>query len=143
MRKFVLCVAMVATLLVAVPLEAEAHKRSGGTRRSRGFEPSEQTLQCIRGPWQGKSMESRGNYQAVSRSGKYRGGYQANKAFWLAYAPEWWQETHNGETHWMHRDDYKRNWEDAPPHIQDEMARNGIRARGLQPWPKPNKVCPR
>lgn len=73
-----------------------------------------------------RNCESGGNYQAVSRSGKYRGAYQADRSFWLTYGGD---------------PSYARpaRWEMAPTAMQDAVAFAGYRARGARPWP----VCGR
>lgn len=67
--------------------------------------------------------ESGGNYNAVNPSGKYRGRYQADRSFFLAYAP--------AEFHYLAD---PPAWETAPEWVQDTMAVNGFRARGASPW---------
>ena len=70
--------------------------------------------------------ESGGDYSAVSATGKYRGAYQMDDAFWLAY----------GGTPSL-----AGRHEQAPPAKQDAVAHRGWLARGLAPWPTPNAVC--
>lgn len=130
----ILCLA----LLIATAIPAEAHRRASRSGRSGGFDPSDTVLACIRGPWNGMSMESGGNY-ANGSNPTYKGAYQSDRDFEVDYAvnlipPAHW---HLWKSHTWERAD---RWH---PMIQDEMARNGIRARGLQPWPKPSRVCPR
>ncbi len=123
-----------AAILMATPLPAEAHH----TRRYPPFEPTDRVLACIRGPWAGKPMESGGNY-ANDWNRTYKGGYQSNRAFEMTYAvrlipvEHWqlWGSDPNQRANYWH------------PMIQDEMARNGIRARGLGPWSRRVKaMCP-
>lgn len=78
------------------------------------------TLACIR------SYE--GGYRSVSPSGKYRGAYQMDRDFWLTYG---------GDPDYVKPD----RWEEAPRWMQDQVAARGYRARGLQPWPVPNRKC--
>ncbi len=102
------------------------------------FDPSDRVLACIRGPWAGKSMESGGHYDN-GRNPTYKGAYQSNRAFEVAYAiklipaEHWWLW---GSHTWDRAD----KWH---PMIQDEMARNAARARGLAPWSARVKaMCP-
>lgn len=124
---FGLVAIVVACLLVVVTSDADA--RSG----SRGFEPSEATLACI------NKAEGSPAYDSDD-SRTYRGRYQSDRAFEVSYAVNlippvhWWA---TGSHTWDRAD----RWH---PRIQDEMARNGVRARGLAPWP-PTRLrgCPR
>lgn len=122
-------VTVVAFIALAVYADsAEAHSRY----RSRGFEPSEATLECINKAEGSPAADSDDNR-------RYRGLYQSDRNFEVAYAvnlipPEhWWLW---GSHTWERAD----RWH---PMIQHEMARNGVRARGLQPWPPASRFCPR
>lgn len=86
--------------------------------------PSDALLACIR------HYESRGDYHAVSRSGKYRGAYQFNRQTWNGVA----QRT-------IHSDWYGADPANAPVDIQDSFASQLYRERGLQPWPTPSRKC--
>ena len=77
-------------------------------------------LNCI------AKYESGGNYGAVNPSGKFRGRYQMDTAFWLS---------NGGDPK------YAGRHEQAPAEMQDAVARNGIATRGLRPWPTPSKQC--
>ena len=70
--------------------------------------------------------ESNGNYQAVSKSGRNRGKYQMTTEFFQQYG---------GDAQ------YAAKHELAPPAMQDEVALNGYKARGLDPWPGAQKFC--
>lgn len=137
----VLSAVVVVATLTASP--ADARRR----RREVPFEPSEATLACIRGPWAGKSMESGGNYaepgsgwDATDRTYYgYGTAYQMDDDFARAYSAPIPDE------HWAlwgsSRTDAPWTWH---PMIQDEVARNGVRARGLGPWSARVKaMCPR
>lgn len=63
-----------------------------------------------------RQCESSGNYQAVSRSGKYRGAYQFDHATWAGLGG-------NGDP------------AAAPPVEQDARARLLYSQRGTRPWP--------
>lgn len=112
---------VVIGLLIA--REAEAHIR----HRSRGFEPSAATLACINQAEGGPSYSHDGR--------KYDGAYQMDRRFAMAYSAA------IGPEHWAlwESDRSAPTWTWAPA-IQDEVARNGIRARGTQPWP-PARRC--
>lgn len=65
-----------------------------------------------------------GRYSAVQQpSGSYRGAYQMDANYWRSYAPPEWKYLAGS-----------RNWETAPPEVQDAAALAGYRARGGQPW---------
>jgi len=120
---------VIAFIAVAVFADgAEAHR----VRRQRGFEPTTETLRCI------NRAEGRPAYDSDDNR-IYRGHYQSNRAFEVAYAVNlippvhWW-------TLGSHTWDRADRWH---PLIQDEMARNGVRARGLGPWPPASRRCPR
>jgi hypothetical protein len=81
----------------------------------------EETLACIR------SIE--GGYTSVNPSGYY-GAYQ--------FAQGTWNSTASGAGR---SDLVGVNPATASPADQDEMARQLIARRGLQPWPTPNRVC--
>jgi hypothetical protein len=80
--------------------------------------------QCIRGPWQGRPMESNGDYRAVSPYGD-GGAYQYQPATWAGY------------------DGYARA-ELAPSAIQDAKATEdfdrGPAVRHLL-WPNTSRIC--
>lgn len=143
-RTLMLPSALALTLAILIALASPAD--AGHRQRPAGFEPTNTTLACIRGPWHGRSMESGGNYQEPAAAWDadrrafrgYAGAYQMDADFAKAYSAaiplvhwELW-DTDPSAPPWT--------WH---PMIQDEVARNGIRARGLQPWPTPNRVCPR
>lgn len=70
-----------------------------------------------------RKCESGGNYQAVSKSGKYRGAYQFDQRTWNGVAasttPDWVGVRPDA----------------APAHIQDANAQALYNARGRAPWP--------
>lgn len=103
--------------------KAEAHAVSAG------FEPTDALLACIR------SYE--GAYTTDTGNGYY-GAYQFDTRTWIsAIGPI-------GNDHFRHWGSPRTAYaHQAHPMIQDEAARNTIRARGLQPWPTPNRRCPR
>lgn len=82
--------------------------------------PAGGVLACIR------HYESRGNYRAVSPSGKYRNAYQMDTDFWLTYGGN---------------PDLAGRHEKASVAEQDAVAKRGLAARGLNPWPTPRKYC--
>lgn len=111
-----LALAVAFVFLVAVADDAAAHSRR------RGFEPTDATLACI------NRAEGSPAYDHDGRT--YDGYGEMNRQFALAYSaaigPEhWalWGSDRNAPTWTWH------------PMIQRETMRNGIRARGLQPWP--------
>ena len=63
-----------------------------------------------------KQCESGGDYKAVSRSGRYKGAYQADDQTWNGYGG------------------YQRA-DEAPPEVQDQWARELQARRGNAPWP--------
>lgn len=65
-----------------------------------------------------RNCESGGNYRAVNPSGKYRGAYQMDRAFWIG----------NGGNPALTPDQ-------ASKAEQDGVAYRGWKARGWQPWP--------
>lgn len=73
-------------------------------------------LACIR------HYESRGNYRAVSRSGKYLGAYQFSRGTWRSVG---------GSGNPAH----------ASPDEQDARAESLYHKRGLRPWPTPRVRC--
>lgn len=79
-----------------------------------------QFFECIR--WR----ESRGNYKAVDRTGKFRGAYQFYQGGWdtfaLQVAPQW----------------VGTPPDEAPPTIQDAVATAAYRQLGASPW---NGAC--
>lgn len=114
--------------LVVFADSAEAHR----SHRARGFEPTEATLTCINRAEGSPAWDSRSNPT-------YRGWGQSDRAFEIAYAvnlipAEHW---HLWGSHTWERAD---RWH---PMIQKEMIRNGVRARGLQPWPPASRQCAR
>lgn len=62
--------------------------------------------------------ESGNRYNAVSKTGKYRGAYQMNRAFWLGYGGN-----------------PSITPDQASKTEQDSVAYRGWLARGWQPWP--------
>lgn len=125
-RRTVLWGAIVA--LVAAFVMLVAFTDDADAARSRGFEPSDATLACI---------NAREGYPAYDHDGRTYDGYgEMGRPFALAYSaaigPEhWalWGSVRSAPTWTWH------------PAIQRETMRNGIRARGLQPWP-PARNCP-
>jgi hypothetical protein len=114
------CVIVLALTFVAlVAVSAQA---------CQGFEPSSATLACI--------SHHEGS-PAYTHDGRwYDGHYELSRAFALTYSanigPEQW-------AHWGSvRSAPTWTWH---PMIQDEVARNGVRARGLQPWPPSRGRC--
>lgn len=81
-----------------------------------GMPGQDVTLACIR------HWESRNNYRAVSRSGRYRGAYQFDQATYEA----------NGGT---------GDPAEASVEEQDAAAATLLSRRGLQPWPTPARRC--
>ena len=79
-----------------------------------------QVLECV------GRFESNGNYLAVSKSGRNRGKYQMTEHFFVQYGGD---------------PQYAGRQEQAPPEMQDQVALNGYKARGLDPWPGAKKVC--
>lgn len=72
-----------------------------------------------------------GLYSAVNPSGKYRGWLQADASFWRSHAPAEWK--------WMAD---ARNWETAPPEVQDQTFVNGYRNQGAGAWSGPGgAIC--
>lgn len=104
------------------------HRTPKPSRHHRTPPSLSRILACIR------HYESRGNYRAVSSTGKYRNAYQMNRGFWLRYGgdPALAGDKHDRST-WR--------WEHASPAEQDAVAARGYQARGLQPWPTPAKRC--
>ena len=116
-------ITLTSLVLLVVLWAAPAHA-------SVGFEPTDAVLACIR------RIESHDNYRIDGRT--YDGAYQANRAFALAYSAgipaEMWESTGSDRS--------SPTWTWAPA-VQDEMARAGLRSRGLQPWPTPRRRCNR
>ena len=118
-----------SALLVGILVLGLGGVPSNAHPRGRPFEPSAATLACI------NAAEGSPSYdQGAGR--RYQGAYQMDRAFALAYSgpiaePHWqlWGSTRHAPTHTWH------------PMIQDEVARNGIRARGLSPWPPAKRSC--
>ena len=79
-------------------------------------------LACIRS----FESDSAGGYRAVSRSGKFRGAYQATAEFWITYG---------GDPALAGRHEF------AAPAEQDAVAARGLAARGLAPWPPARGRC--
>jgi transglycosylase-like protein len=79
-----------------------------------------QVLECV------GRYESNGNYLAVSKSGRNRGKYQMTTDFFTKYGGD---------------PQYAGKHELAPPRMQDVVALNGYKARGLDPWPGTQEVC--
>lgn len=78
--------------------------------------PAGGVLACIR------RYESRGNYRAVSPSGKYKGAYQFD-------LPTWRSVGGSGDP------------SRASVAEQDKRASILLSRRGLSPWPTPNRRC--
>jgi hypothetical protein len=74
-----------------------------------------------------RACESHGNYQAVSRSGTYRGAYQFSQRTWNNVAGSVLPQFHG------------RDPISTPPHVQDAMARALWTMTGPRSWP----VCGR
>lgn len=92
--------------------------------RSRAARSSPNLLACI----------AEGPYNAVSKSGKYRGKYQMDRDFWLTYGGDpAYAGTPDDRMTWR--------WEQASPEDQDRVALNGYAARGLDPWPPAQGKC--
>jgi hypothetical protein len=70
-----------------------------------------------------RNCESGGNYQAVSRSGAYRGAYQFSRATWNSTAAKW--------APWLVGVDPAA----AHPDEQDNMASALFAEAGRSPWP--------
>ena len=70
-----------------------------------------------------RMCESNGNYQAVSRSGRYRGAYQFSRSTWNSTAAGWLDAYVSVDP------------AQAAPHIQDAMARKLWKHAGSSPWP--------
>ena len=107
---------------------ADAHARRSRSSRSatpaRGGRPaSPELLACIR------HWESRGNYEAASRSGRYGGAYQFDQRTWDAVARRHWPENVGIAP------------SEATEEAQDFMAARLLEERGLRPWPTPRKRC--
>lgn len=139
-------VAATALVLALAGLAFLAPEVDARPRRAlaRSGPPSEQTLSCIRQWETGGGVPGRADYgeaapgwDPVRRN--YRGfatAYQFDPAFARDYSAAIPDE------HW-------RLWGSdraAPPWtwhpmIQDEVARNGYRARQLGPWPTPSRRC--
>ncbi len=122
-RTLLLLAVVAAFVLVSLIAAAQA-----GACGRRGFEPTDATLDCI------ARHEGSPAYNHDGRT--YDGRYQANRAFALAYTAA------IGPEHWAlwGSDRNAPTWTWAPA-IQDEMARNGVRARGLNPWPPSRGRC--
>ena len=98
---------------IGAPLGAPtppADNHSHVKRRGQGLTSLEQIRMC----------ESRGDYGAVSKSGKFAGAYQFDRNTWDGAAPEGWADVPPNE---------------APPEVQDQAAATLQAARGNQPWP--------
>jgi muramidase (phage lysozyme) len=70
-----------------------------------------------------RHCESTGNYEAVSRSGTYRGAYQFNQSTWNGVAQRHFP--------WLEHLDPAT----VEPAWQDSMARALYAERGASPWP--------
>lgn len=125
--RIAVAVASVLLGLVALVPAAEAHRRSSG-----GFDPADSVLACVRSYEQGRA-----GYATNTDNGR-SGAYQMGPKEWRD-----WSALIPNE-HWRHHGISRSiaAWE-APAAFQDEAARNGIRSRGLQPWPTPNRLCAR
>lgn len=129
-RTFIWLAAVIATVVVFVGLVIYAD----GAEAHSGFEPTPATLACIN-----RTEGSPAYNLAPSSAADHAGRYQSDRAFEVAYAVNlippvhWW-------TLGSHTWDRADRWH---PLIQDEMARNGVRARGLGPWPPASRRCPR
>ncbi len=129
--------------LAAFADQADAHHRDRSQRVS-GQPPSEQVLSCIRQYETGGGVAGQADYsdpgsrwnQAERTYAGYATAYQMDDDFARAYSAAIPDE------HWAlwgsSRNDPPWLWHYM---IQDETARNGYRARGLQPWPTPNRLC--
>lgn len=100
----------------APPLEPPAGRGPATNSIANGPLPVNvaETLACIRS----RESDAAGGYQAVNPNGHY-GAYQADEDFWL---------TNGGDP------SYSGHIQDAPPTMQDDVAANGLAARGTQPW---------
>lgn len=128
MRKILFGAVLITSMITLVPV-SEAHRRS---QPARGFNPSDRVLECVRSKEQGAAG------YATNTGNGYYGAYQMGDKEWRAWS------TLIPDEHWLHhRVSRASRAHEAPPVFQDEAARNGIRARGLHPWPTPNRVCPR
>lgn len=97
-----------ATTVRTAPVTTAVEERSGGGAGG--------TLACIR------RYESGGDYDAVSPSGQYRGGYQFDYQTWASVGG-------SGDP------------AVAPPAEQDMRAQMLLDSRGLAPWPTPARIC--
>jgi hypothetical protein len=70
-----------------------------------------------------RECESGGNYQIVSSSGRYRGAYQFSQSTWDSVAASVLPEYVGVDP------------AQAPPSVQDTMARKLYEQRGSRPWP--------
>ena len=68
------------------------------------------------------------SWTSVSPRGTYRGAYQMNRDFWLAYGGD--PELADPPA-----------WETASKAEQSRVAWNGWLARGFQPWPPATRIC--
>ncbi len=122
-RTLILLAVVAAFVLVSLIAAAQA-----GACGRRGFEPTDATLECIN--------RNEGS-PAYDHDGPIYDGYgEMNRAFALAYSAA------IGPEHWAlwgsDRSAPTWTWH---PMIQRETMRNGIRARGLQPWPPSRGRC--
>ncbi len=124
-RTLILLAVVAAFVLVSLIAAAQA-----GACGRRGFEPTDATLACI------NRAEGSPDYDSDDNR-TYRGRYQSDRSFEVTYAVNmippvhWWTL---GSHTWERAD----KWH---PLIQNEMARNAIRVRGLQPWPPSRGRC--
>lgn len=101
--------------LTAPPVTG-APDAGGVVDQGEGMPGQEVTLACIR------HWESRNNYRAVSRSGRYRGAYQFDQRTW---------EGNGGSG----------DPAAASAEEQDRTAATLLSRRGLAPWPTPARRC--
>lgn len=141
---------IVAVVLLAVAFVALATLAAGSAeaRQPRypvtGEPPSEAVLACLRQWETGGGVAGRANYadpgerwNATERTySGYATAYQMDDDFARTYSAAIPDE------HWVlwgdSRNDPPWTWH---PMIIDETARNGYRARGLQPWPPGQRNC--
>ncbi len=133
-HRTLLLIAMLAGLVLvglAASARADAH-------HSRGFEPTDATLECInRHEGSPAYTEPGTRWNATTRSySGYATAYQMDASFARTYSKPIPDE------HWAlwgdSRNDPPWTWD---PMIQNETARNGVRDRGLNPWPPSRGRC--
>ena len=77
-----------------------------------------------------RNCESGGNYSVVSSSGRYRGAYQFNQGTWDSVAATVMPEYVGVDP------------AQAPPAVQDAMAKALYEQRGSRPWPHCGRFLP-